>query len=297
MQQERIAATGRTVAFIGFGEAARAFAAGWGREACSAVAAFDVKVETEAGAAAISAACDERGVALCPGRQGALAEAEVVFCMVTADRAVEAAQQAAAMLRPGALWLDCNSCAPASKRAAAAVIEAAGGRYVDVAVMAPVHPRLHRTPLLLAGAAAPEVAEWMVARGMACRAVGPEVGSASSIKMLRSVMIKGMEALHAECFLAARAAGVEAEVLASLQASNPEVDWSRAAAYNLERMMQHGTRRAAEMREVALTVSGLGLPEAMSSAAVKWHDRIGALGLADAGEDLFARLDRIRERL
>ena len=109
---------------------------------------------------------------------------------------------------------------------------------------------------------------------------GPRVGDASTIKMLRSVMVKGLEALTAECLLAARRAGVEGAVLASLQASDPGFDWTARSAYNLERMMVHGRRRAAEMREVAATLRELGLPDRMAAATADWQAELGALGLA-----------------
>jgi hypothetical protein len=49
--------------------------------------------------------------------------------------------------------------------------------------------------------------------------------------------------------------------------------------------MTHGVRRAAEMREVALTVDLLGLKGEMSRAAVSWEQAIGELGLrANAAE-------------
>ena len=112
---------------------------------------------------------------------------------------------------------------------------------------------------------------------------GPAVGEASTIKMLRSVMMKGLEALTAECLLAARRAGVEGAVIASLQASDPGFDWQRRSAYNLERMMAHGLRRAAEMREVAATLRELGLPDRLAVATADWQQQVGALGL-EAGE-------------
>jgi hypothetical protein len=115
--------------------------------------------------------------------------------------------------------------------------------------------------------------------------------------MLRSVMVKGLEALTAECLLAARKARVEDAVLASLQASDPGFDWRQRSAYNLERMMAHGERRAAEMREVAATLRGLGLPDRMAAATAEWQAAIGALGLGDADEDVGARADRILARL
>ena len=283
--------TDGAIAFIGFGEAAEAFAVGWGAGRAGAVRAFDAKCADEAALPRERAL--RAGVRLTDDRAAALADARAVFCLVTADRAVEAAEQAAPFLRPGAFWFDGNSCSPGAKRRAAGIVAAAGARYVDVAIMAPVYPGRHRTPLLVAGPHADAAAAVLAALDMTAKVAGAVVGDASSIKMIRSVMIKGMEALTAECLLAARRAGVEAQVLASLGASNPAIDWPRQAAYNLERMMVHGRRRAAEMHEVAATLAELGLPNGLARATADWQQRIGDLELA-AGQDDFAhRADHV----
>lgn len=285
------------IAMIGFGEAAMAFVSGWPVARPDRLRVYDIKTEDPAQIAALQARYALLRVTGCAAMAGALAGAEAAFCLVTADRALEAARAAAASISPGTLWLDCNSCAPQTKRAAAAVIGAAGGRYVDVAVMAPVHPKRHLVPLLVAGPDAEEGAALLRSLGMRPEIAGEEIGQASSIKMLRSVMIKGMEALTAECLLAARRAGVEAQVIASLQASDPGTDWQARAAYNMERMMVHGARRAAEMREVASTVAALGLANTMSDATAAWQDRVAATGAEAEGHDLPGRLDRVLARL
>ncbi|SFI14350.1 DUF1932 domain-containing protein [Albimonas pacifica] len=286
------------VAFVGFGEAALAFLSGWAEDRPAHVAAYDVKTEDPAAAAAMRARYAEAGATGADTPAQALAGAQAAFCVVTADRALEAAQAAAAAgIPPGLLWFDCNSCAPDTKRAAAEVVEAAGGRYVDVAVMAPVHPKRHRVPLLVSGPHAAEAVAVLEALGMNPAIAGEGVGEASAIKMVRSVMIKGMEALTTECFLAARRAGVEERVIASLLASDPEVNWPKRGAYNLERMMVHGARRAAEMREVALTVQALGLPPRMAAATAEWQDDVARLGAEPGEEDLIARVDAVLARL
>ena len=282
-----------SVAFIGFGEAATAFLTGWGADRPARVGVHDIMVRDVGSAKAMRARFAEHGVAGEETAEAAVAGAEAVFSVVTAEQALAAAQSAASGIAPGALWLDCNSCAPDTKRAAAQVIDGAGGRYVDVAVMAPVHPKRHKVPLLISGPHAAAAEAVLLSLGMVPRIVGEGVGQASSIKMIRSVMIKGMEALSAECFLAARRAGVEAEVLASLAASDPAVDWQTRGAYNLERMMVHGRRRAAEMREVAVTVAALGLSNGMATATAAWQDRLADCDLEAGEDDLLARLDRV----
>ena len=281
------------IALIGFGEAAGSFALGWTRGPDLQIRAHDLKLGDPAQAAALRARCAATGVEPCDGPAAALAGATVALCLVTADQALAAARAAAPALAPGTLWIDGNSCAPGTKRAAAAVIEAAGGAYVDMAIMAPVRPQGQLTPVLLAGARAGHAAARLSALGMRPDLAGPRVGDASTIKMLRSVMVKGIEALTAECLLAARRAGVDGEVLASLQASDPGWAWEARAAYNLERMMVHGGRRAAEMREVAATLRDLGLPDALARATVDWQATIGGLGLDGGTGDFAARADRI----
>ena len=248
------------IALIGFGEAGSTFAraAGW----AGGARAFDVK-------AGRGAAMAGAGVQGCATRAEALAGAGLVLCLVTADSAVNAARECAGLLAPGALWCDMNSVAPETKRAAAEIIDAAGGRYVDVAVLAPVDPARLAVPLLLAGNAAGEAEAVLRDAGFAnVRRVGAEVGRASAIKMIRSVMVKGIEALTAEMMLAAEAAGVTDEVLASLDASEKAKPWAERAAYNIERMTTHGARRAAEMEESAKTLRSLGVEPVMTDGTV-----------------------------
>jgi 3-hydroxyisobutyrate dehydrogenase-like beta-hydroxyacid dehydrogenase len=205
----------------------------------------------------------------------ALQGAGVAISLVTADAALLAAQQYAALLPQGALWCDMNSVSPDTKRTAAEVVEAAGGRYVDVAVMAPVDSEL-AVPLLIAGPHAIQAEELLGKIGFSnMRVVGDTVGKASAIKMIRSVMVKGIEALSYECSEAAEAAGVYDYVTASLDASEVHRSWADRIAYNRERMEKHGLRRAAEMEESAKTLQGLGVEPVMTRSTVQLQREVG----------------------
>ena len=167
-----------------------------------------------------------------------------------------------------------------------------------MAIMAPLSGLGHRVPIPLSGHSAERAANRLRELDMVREVIGDAVGQASSVKMLRSVMIKGLKALTAECMLGARRAGVDRRVLASLLTSDLEVDWPARAAYNLERMTTHGTRRAAEMREVAFTLREMGLPAVMAAATEEWQARLGAMGeILEADEDLSAPADRLLDRL
>ena len=251
----------QTLALIGFGEAGSTFAGAAGWQGAASV--WDLRAPCREAAAAL-------GLQAAGSAAEALVGAPLVLSLVTADQALAAARDYAPLLAPGALWCDMNSVAPGTKRAAAEAVEAAGARYVDVAVLAPVHPARLAVPLLLAGSAADAAAAALAQAGFGkIRVVGDQVGRASAIKMIRSVMVKGLEALTAEMMLAAAAAGVADEVLASLDASDKAQPWAARAAYNVERMVTHGLRRAAEMEESARTLAELGVEPVMTAGTVR----------------------------
>lgn len=260
------------VAHVGFGEAGMALASAPGAHG------YDRKTEEPAQRAAMLAVFAAHGVEGCVDLVRAVGRADAILSLVTADQALAAAHAAAPLLSPGALWLDMNSVAPHTKRSAAAEIERAGGRYVDVAVMAPVNPLRRAVPLLVAGPhAAAARAALDTLRFSDVQAQPGPVGAAAAVKMIRSVMVKGIEALTAECVLAAEAAGVRDAVLASLG-----TDWQPRADYNLERMRTHGLRRAAEMEEAVATLDALGTGSVMKRATVERQREMGLAGAETA---------------
>lgn len=273
-------ASDTVIAFVGFGEAAQAFVEGWGETPPARLTGYDRKIDAPESRDGKRAEFAARRVACLDSCAEAVAGADIVISLVTADQALPAAREAARALRPGATFFDLNSVSPATKGAAAAAIAQAGGAYVDVAVAAPVRPALLKVPMLASADWDAEAAvAQLLALGFNARRVDGGVGRASAIKMIRSIMIKGMEALTAECLLSAYAAGVEGEVLASLEGSFPGSDWASRADYNLDRMLVHGLRRAAEMAESSDTVRDLGLGGGMAAAAADWQRRVGELAL------------------
>jgi 3-hydroxyisobutyrate dehydrogenase-like beta-hydroxyacid dehydrogenase len=283
------------VTFIGFGEAGQAFAGADRWQATSR--AYDRLTDDPATRGEKEADYRRAGIGGASSAAAALDGAQIVLSLVTAAEAPGAARAAAPCLAPGALFCDMNSVAPATKRAAAAAIEAAGGHYVDVAIMSPVNPASLGVPLLLSGPEAPAAARVLAALGFAdIRAVGPQVGQAAAIKMIRSVMVKGMEALTAECLLAAHAAGVVDEVLASLDASHKEMPWAERADYALDRMIAHGIRRAEEMDEVVRTLEDLGVEPALTCGTVSRQREIGSLRLGRPATGIAAKIHQIGGR-
>ena len=282
----RMADPASTTVFIGFGEAGMAFA----DRMRGSLLAFDIKTSTRAHRRAKIDDYERLGVQW-GSSSHVVSSGGLILSLVTADNSLAAARDAARWIAPGALYCDMNSVAPETKRAAAEAIEGAGGRYADVAVMAPVHPPRRAVPLLVSGAHAADTVTALATRGFSnVRSLSGGVGAASSVKMIRSVIVKGIEALTAECALAAHEAGVLDEVLASLDASKPEATWRERANYNLDRMMVHGLRRAAEMEEVVKTLHGLGVDPSMTAGAVARQRAIGKLELNEPPHDLVEKL-------
>jgi 3-hydroxyisobutyrate dehydrogenase-like beta-hydroxyacid dehydrogenase len=263
------------IAFIGFGEAGQAIAAGLHDTEAAEMTAWDILFPQGAGNE-LRHAAKVSGVHCAASAADAVRQADLVISAVTAASSGEAAQSVKAHLRGNPFFLDINSVSPGRKQDTAKMLAAA--RYIDVAVLAPIHPARHRTPMLIAGPDSQAVAPTLAALGMRATIAGPEIGAAAAIKMVRSVMIKGIEALTMECFLAAARAGVIDEVAASMRNNYPALDWTKIVPYNLERMAVHGERRAAEMEEVAETLRELGVDPLMTNATVKRQREMGEIG-------------------
>ncbi|MBC7987133.1 MAG: NAD(P)-dependent oxidoreductase, partial [Sphingomonadaceae bacterium] len=204
---------------------------------------------------------------------------QIILCLVTPDETPLAAREAAKAIAPGALYCDMTSVSPDTTREAAALIERAGGRYVDVGVMSPVGKFLNKVPMKGSGPHAAAAREALGAYGFELEVVEGDIGQASAIKMVRSVIVKGLEALTTEWLLAAEAVGVTDDVVVSLKGKWPGIDWAEKGDYNLGRMMLHGKRRAAEMDEAVRTLEALGVSARMSAATRDWHRSVGEMAL------------------
>ncbi|MEX0954924.1 MAG: DUF1932 domain-containing protein [Rhizobiaceae bacterium] len=287
------------IAFIGFGEAGRAFAASLREHRELSVSAYDILLGTTNEGPLRKAAAD-LGVQLAESPEEAVRGASWVFSAVTAADSLDAARSVTGQLRDGQYFIDLNSVSAGRKRETAGIVTAASAAYVDMAVMAPVHPRGHRTPVLVAGPACAAITDKLAGLGFDFEVAGPEIGDATSIKMARSMFVKGLEAVMVQSLLAARASGCFDAVLASLSGSYPQFDWSEAPRYNIERMARHGIRRAAEMEESAATMQELNLPggSELGLAIAGLQREIGRRGIdVDESEELTAMLDRVLDAL
>ncbi|MCU0775215.1 MAG: DUF1932 domain-containing protein [Ideonella sp.] len=267
------------IALIGYGEVGRILAEDL-RARGVAVSAYDLKLDTDHGGP-IREHAASIGVVLGGSHRTAVHGVDLVISAVTASQAVAVAEALAPGLKPGAFVLDFNSASPGAKQRAGAIVDVAGGRYVEGAVMTSVPPYRIRVPLLLGGAHAHALEPVLSGLGFAPTVASDRLGVASATKMCRSVMIKGLEAMVIESFTAARHYGVEDAVIASLRETFPGIDWEKQAAYFFQRVIEHGRRRAEEMREAAMTVREAGLEPWSAAGTAERQAWVAAL--ADAG--------------
>ena len=268
--------------FVGFGEAAYHLANGLRQAGVKRTIAFDIHMHTPGLGDRIQTRAKETGTDLVEFSAALTAGADVIISAVTADQAADAAKQTAPYLTSRHIYADLNSVSPRTKQVVGEIIIRTGARFVEIAVMGPIPPQLHKTPMLIGGAPAPEFREMFAPHGMRMDVVSTDqIGRAAAVKMFRSVIYKGLEALIFECVLGASRYGAEDRVFASLTESFPGIDWKKLADYMVGRVVVHGERRAREMDEVARTLEELGVEPMMAAATARRMDWAADLDLRD----------------
>lgn len=265
------------VALIGYGEVGGVLGRELRARNLKSLRAYDRLFDDASRREALRRRSSDDGVEAAASAAAAVSDADLVVSAVTADQTLAAAQSVASALRRGAFYVDLNSASPRAKCDCAALIDAAGARYVEMGVMTSVPPHGIAAPMLSGGPHAAAAAPLLAALGFRAEVASERYGVASAIKMCRSVIVKGMEAIVIESFLTARHYGVEDKVLASLAQTFPGLDWERNGDYFFQRVIQHGRRRAEEMREAAATVREAGMEPLMASAIADRQAWVAAL--------------------
>ncbi|MGD1212095.1 MAG: DUF1932 domain-containing protein [Candidatus Acidiferrales bacterium] len=257
------------IALVGFGEAGGIFGRDFAKQGID-VSVWDILLRSKKARRAMLAKARDCGVHTTESLRECLRDAELVISAVTASSAASVAREAAPLLRAGQFFLDINSVSPETKRIEARRVEKGKGHFVEAAVMAPVPPQRLKVPMLLGGTHAAELAARLQSIGMNATPVSDQIGVASAVKMCRSVLIKGLEALAIEGLFAARRYGAEDAVLASLDGTYPAMGWKAGLPdYLISRVAEHGRRRAAEMREAALALADVGIDPILSERTAK----------------------------
>src|SRR5262245_26807577 len=257
------------IGFLGFGEAGFHLARGLRGAGAPPLVAFDIKAPHGTEDDRIRTRAVETGTRLVETPRALAEQARVILSVVTAASAHDAASSLARDLTAAHLFVDLNSVSPATKQQIAAAIGAGAGRFVEGAIMAPVSSGDHRVPILLNGAGASALRSALSPYRMRLDIMDGPTGAAAAVKMCRSIVIKGMEALMLECALAAGEYGAADRVYDSLAETYPGMEWRKLATYMIGRVLEHGERRAHEMEEVAEMLRAAGIEPLMAEATAR----------------------------
>jgi len=273
-----------SIGFIGFGEAGFNLARGLSGAGIARLFAYDVNAHTPRLGDKIQQRARESATSLVDSSQTLAHTADLLLSTVTANAAAEAAEQTAPFLESRHFYADLNSVSPTLKQSIERIITSRGARFVEAAIMSPVAPHGHRVPILLGGVHASAFVELLAPYGMRLEVISDQVGAASAVKMFRSIVVKGMEALLFECVLGASRYDADERVFASLAETFPGIDWGKLADYMVGRVVEHGVRRAREMEEVAKTLHDIGVEPIMAEAIARRQEWGGNLNLLSALE-------------
>jgi 3-hydroxyisobutyrate dehydrogenase-like beta-hydroxyacid dehydrogenase len=268
-----------TIAFIGFGELGSSLAAGLGTHALRAYA----PVRRDAAAtAALEQRLSRTAVQRTPTIADAVAGSDAVLSVVPARVSRDVAARCAPALQSGSYYVDLAAAALADKQAAAAIIEGAGAFFVDAAVLGTVVTSGAQVPIVASGPGARGFCELVAGAGLTIEAIDAPVGHATRLKLLRSVYMKGRDALILEMMRAARRYGLESQVAQSIQGPGELVPFPALAERVLCSLAVHAERRADELTASGEVVRSAGIEPVISLAGAQVLGALAELGLADS---------------
>jgi 3-hydroxyisobutyrate dehydrogenase-like beta-hydroxyacid dehydrogenase len=263
-----------SITFIGFGEAAYHIAKGLRAASFPKLTAFDVMQDTVPTGERIHRRADEIGVMLAPNLDEAVAASKFVISLTSARVALDVAASVMDKLKPEQMYVDMNSASPNTKAEIDKLARAAGIPFCDAAVMGTIPGNGHTTPMFLTGNGAQAFCEAMTPYGMRLTVLDAPAGGASAIKMLKSVIMKGLPQLMFESFEAAEKYGVLDTLMDSLNSSLYGKSVEKLADTFIARTMLHAARRKVEMQDVLQMLIDLNVDSSMTRAVVDKLDRL-----------------------
>lgn len=274
------------VGFVGFGEAARCFASHLAQQQAGKILAFcSGRTNRPPYSEPFRAHARASGAELIDTLDELLGRADVVVSAVVVATAEEVGAAIADGLRPGTLVVDINASTPSRKRFVAEAVTANGGAYVDANLMGAVSIYGAKVPLYCSGDGAERFASLFAPLGFAVDVAGPLAGAAATVKMLRSVVTKGIEALVVEAMVAASLAGVRREALRGICGPMDATTFSAFVDMCIRTDVLHAERRAVEMDGVADGIRELRLDPIMTEATAARLRASAALGQRQAFND------------
>ncbi len=288
-------------ALIGFGELGSSLAQALGRSQDNVVRTYTRPRSSPAAAASLQARLTAANTQLCPSLAHALQGADAVLSVVAASASLQVAEQSAPLLGRSVYYVDLCAAPVADKQQAAAIVAEAGALYVDGAVLGTVATSGSAVPIMASGAGAAGWKTMVEPEGLVVEVLDEIPGHATLLKLLRSVYMKGRDALIVEMMLAARRYGLEERVAQSIQGPGERVPFPALAERVLCALAVHAARRSEELHASSEVVRASGIEPVISSAGSQVLAKLAELGLRESFErerpsdasEVLAMIDRL----
>ena len=269
------------IGFIGFGEAAYYLALGLKEEGLGGIRAADAMQDHPTRGALVRDRAREAGVELLPDNRAVAEWADMVWCVTPAQFARAALESVLDVLRPEQLYVDLSSSTPAAKAALGELAAGTGVRFADGAMLGSLPASRHKVQIIACGPGAEAFKEAMDPWGMKIQLHPGAPGAACAIKLVRSIYMKGLEALLLELLEGAEAYGVTEDVLPTVCATMDKDPFREILDRLVTGMAIHCKRRGDEIRGSVEMLREAGIDPWMCEAAAQRHQALEPYGFAD----------------
>ena len=270
-----------SIGFIGYGEASYNISKGLHETSKPLIYAFDIMWPKQDTNNIIGNRAKECNVSLVPTMGELIEKADIILCATSAKSALSIAKLASEYLKPGKIYADINSASPMVKKQIDTVVSGTGADFVDCGVMDIIPPHRQKVPIAVSGSGARKFADFANSIGMNVTFINETAGSASTLKMLRSVFMKGLTSLLLEMLVPASKIGVEDKIMEYISKTFSGSTLEQLANLLINRTAVGASRRISEMKDVAATLKSLKVESFATEATIKRLEWVESLQLKD----------------
>ena len=267
--------------FIGFGEVGFEMAMGFKSEGLDRVLAYDVMQGDSVYGPLIRERVQNSGVALISSPEEVIKNVDVIIVAVPGSKTLQTAKDIVGFFDEHKLYVDVSASAPETKRAVWETVKTSGAKFVDAAMLGSLPQYKHKVPTLISGNGSDELLRLMTPYGMALDKANDNPGDATAIKLVRSIVMKGLPALLMEALEAASAMKIEEVVLKSLAETMNSCTFEVTMNRLVTGTAVHAERRGQEMVNVIEMLNTLNIKPTMSQATFERHKWLAGKNLKE----------------
>ena len=273
------------IGIIGYGEVGQAFAEGLSSSEGAEIAVFDILFSSDDSPDAIAALAEEKNLRIEPSINALVQSSDLVISAVTCEQAWKVAQASVEHMRKGQIYVDLNTVTPQLKEKLSRLIDQKGADFIEVAILGTISSYGFKSPMLACGKEAREFGDFLNSLGFSVKVLSEKIGTASYMKMLRSIFAKGVESLLFEMLVAAEKCNLLEPVMDAIVNHMDHSSFLSIAETWITTNVMHAQRRADEMDHVIQTLENLNMKPVMSAATRERLLKCAAINLKEKFKD------------